>query len=108
MLHERLVAFHATRHLMITLLSQLPKKVVLFADISAIILRNHKENTACAEPLAKAEADVALIQAESYTFLQDYKRLDIEPVFFLIFFTTNYLGIIFAYYLFYSKMEVRK
>ncbi len=30
-----------------------------------------KENTACAEPLAKAEADVALIQAESYTFLQD-------------------------------------
>lgn len=27
-----------------------------------------KENTACTEPLAKAAADVALIQEESYTF----------------------------------------
>ncbi|SMC37598.1 hypothetical protein SAMN04488500_10219 [Sporomusa malonica] len=34
-----------------------------FAPITA-----HKENTACAEPLAKVEADVALIQTESYTF----------------------------------------
>ncbi|WP_425059550.1 hypothetical protein [Sporomusa carbonis] len=34
----------------------------------------HKENTACAEPLAKAEADVALILAESYTFCQDNKN----------------------------------
>ncbi|SMC31897.1 hypothetical protein [Sporomusa malonica] len=32
-----------------------------------------KENTACAEPLATAEVDVALIQTESYTFLQDKK-----------------------------------
>ncbi|SMD04603.1 hypothetical protein SAMN04488500_12075 [Sporomusa malonica] len=29
------------------------------------------ENTACAEPLANAEADVALIQTESFTFLQE-------------------------------------
>ncbi|XER02963.1 hypothetical protein SMWOGL2_35020 [Sporomusa malonica] len=29
---------------------------------------SNKENTACAEALAKAEADVALIQTESYTF----------------------------------------
>ncbi|WP_425057730.1 hypothetical protein [Sporomusa carbonis] len=32
-----------------------------------------KENTACAEPLVKAKADVALILAESYTFCQDKK-----------------------------------
>ncbi|WP_371367008.1 hypothetical protein SRRS_11390 [Sporomusa rhizae] len=36
-------------------------------------MRTNKENTACAEPLAKVETDVALIQAESYTFLQDKK-----------------------------------
>ncbi|SMC96042.1 DUF5050 domain-containing protein [Sporomusa malonica] len=30
-----------------------------------------KESTACAEPLATAKADAALIQTESYTFLQD-------------------------------------
>ncbi len=37
-------------------------------------MKFYKENTAYAEPLAKAEADVALIQEESYTFYQDKNR----------------------------------
>ena len=49
----------------------------LFIGIGIVVITGNpfssKENTACAEPLAKAKADVALIQAESYTFLQDKK-----------------------------------